>query len=345
MVTRYHDHVFICQVHLLDYSMAKRKLSFQQRRRIEAQRAKRKVDLASSHAQDTLNEIDPDSLGPLQTGVVIAHFGHEVLVGHLNEPDSTNTDQHKASPQKCYLRANTEICTGDNVLWRRGQTIGVVESCEPRQTQIQRPDAFGSLRTIAANISQMLIVVAPEPEPHPGLIDRYLIAATLSNIISRIIVNKSDLSGSESLIKALSIYPSLNYSLHTISTQNNADLTELEAILNNNTSIFVGQSGVGKSSIIQQLLPKENIRIGALSHAQSKGRHTTTHSQLYALPSGGYLVDSPGIREFGLWHATKNDVLNGFPEIAHAAQFCVLFGKRLRIKRSQYSAFKATNLF
>ena len=287
--------------------MSKRKLSLQQRRRIAEQRAQKKAERAASV---TANELDEQSLGELQTGLVIAHFGHEVLV------------EGSKQSQKCHLRANLELCTGDKVMWRAGPELGVVESRDQRETEIQRPDIYGKLRTVAANVSQLLITIASEPEPHPNLIDRYLVAANIHKLKPRILINKCDLHGGDQLKELEFDYRKLGYHTLRVSAATGDGLADLRLALNENTSIFVGQSGVGKSSLIQSLLPDENIRIGELSAAEAKGRHTTTNSQLYHFPSGGYCVDSPGIREFGLWHAKAKDVLAAFPEIAETAEEC-----------------------
>lgn len=287
--------------------MSKRKLSIQQRRRIAEQRAKRKAERAS---ESLVSELDESSLSEAKPGLVIAHFGHEVLI-------EGNSDS-----QKCHLRANLEVCTGDNVLWRSGSELGVVESRDERKTEIQRPDIYGKLRTVAANVSQLLITIAKEPEPHANLIDRYLVAANIHQLKPIILVNKFDLESNDALENIIGTYTQLGYSLLKVSAKSDSGIEELQDALKNNTSIFVGQSGVGKSSLIKSLLPTEEIRIGALSNAEAKGRHTTTNSQLYHFPSGGYCIDSPGIREFGLWHASENDILASFPEIAHAATRC-----------------------
>lgn len=287
--------------------MSKRKLTVQQRRRIAEQRAKRKQDRADSTLS---NFADDQSLSELRAGMVIAHFGHEVLI------------EDQGFSQKCHLRANLEICTGDQVMWRSGTELGVVESIEPRTSEIQRPDIYGKLRTVASNVSQLLITVAPEPEPHAGMIDRYLVAAHLHKLRPILLLNKIDHDQNTRLEDIEQRYRNLGYELIRVSAHSGIGIAELQSALNGYTSIFVGQSGVGKSSLIQTLLPDETIRIGALSVAEAKGRHTTTNSQLYHFPSGGYCIDSPGIREFGLWHATEQDILAAFPEIANVADQC-----------------------
>lgn len=285
--------------------MSKRKLSLQQRRRIAEQRAKNK-------ARQQANAVTEDAteLSELQPGLVVAHFGHEVVV------------EGESGTQKCHLRANLDLCTGDKVMWRAGPELGVVESRDRRSSEIQRPDSYGKLRTIASNVSQLLITIAPEPAPHSNLIDRYLVAAHLHQLKPLIVINKVDHSELSQVLEIEKTYRSLGYNSIHISAQDGTGLEQFKKALSKNTSIFVGQSGVGKSSLVKLLLPDEDIRIGELSNSEAKGRHTTTNSQLYHFPFGGYCIDSPGIREFGLWHATRADILAGFPEIAEAAEQC-----------------------
>ncbi len=281
----------------------KRKLTLQQRRRIAEQRKINKLNANT--------DLDTSSLGELTQGMITAHYGTEVLV------DSEQTQQ------RCFFRSNLELAVGDKIRWRpNNEGLGVVESCDERSSLIQRPDSYGTLRTVGANVSQMLITIAPKPEAHSALIDRYLVSAEFHQIHPVILLNKCDLINDDSLDKLLERYKPLGYEVLRVSAHSKEGMTELQELLKDHTSIFVGQSGVGKSSLVQTLLPNEDIRIGQLSEAEAKGRHTTTHSQLYRFPRGGLCIDSPGIREFGLWHTNRDDILSGFKEIYAAAQTC-----------------------
>jgi ribosome biogenesis GTPase len=167
------------------------------------------------------------------------------------------------------------------------------------------------------NIDYIVIVIAPLPEPHANLIDRYLVAAESVDIEPLILLNKVDLldtDGRAAIDQLLSVYPKIGYKVLEASTQTMDGLSALKNILADRTSVFVGQSGVGKSSLINALLPGVDIKVGALSKAHAKGTHTTTTAKLFHFPDGGDLVDSPGIREFGLWHMEREQVLDGFIE-------------------------------
>ena len=287
--------------------MSKRKLSRQQAWRIEKiqdERAKR----AARGDSDAQAALTAGELGPEQEGLVVAHYGTQVAV-----------ESAPGESQRCHLRANLEgLVTGDKVVWCEGEPMGVVVAQQERHSVLSRPDPYGKLKPVAANIDQILLVIAPLPEPHANLIDRYLVAAEAVEIEPVILLNKMDLLTPDAeLQKAmdelLSIYPTLGYRvLHT--SIMDSGMEELHAALSERTSVFVGQSGVGKSSLVNALLPDADIRVGALSESTQKGTHTTTTAQLLHLTCGGTLIDSPGIREFGLWHMSKEQVEQGFRE-------------------------------
>lgn len=287
--------------------MSKRKLSRQQAWRVEKvqeERAKR-AGRRDVDAQDALTGGD---LGPEQEGLVVAHYGTQVAVE--SEPGSS---------QRCHMRANLEgLVTGDRVVWCEGDPMGVVVAQQERHSVLSRPDPYGKLKPVAANIDQIMVVIAPFPEPHANLIDRYLVAAEAVGIEPVILLNKLDLldanpSLQTALNELLTIYPSLGYQVLRTSIKDSG-LEELHSALRERTSVFVGQSGVGKSSLVNVLLPEAGIRVGPLSENTQKGTHTTTTAQLLHLNCGGTLIDSPGIREFGLWHMSKEQVEQGFRE-------------------------------
>lgn len=298
--------------------MSKRKLSRQQRWRIEKVQAERAQRADRRDARDG-ERLAAGEYGPEQNGRVIAHFGRTLDV----RPERGDT------AVRCHLRANLEgLVTGDRVIWRAAHDAsdGVVVARGERDSVLERPDARGQLKPVAANIDQLLIVFAVEPAPHANLIDRYLVAAEATGIAPVLVLNKIDLlpeQGGE-LRNLLGRYATLGYPVVTTTTEREGGLSALHARLAGRTSVFVGQSGVGKSSLIDRLLPDEELRIGALSKEARKGTHTTTTARLYPLPdampgepagaSGGELIDSPGIREFGLGHLDAQQVTEGFVE-------------------------------
>ena len=220
---------------------------------------------------------------------------------------------------RCHLRANLEaLVTGDRVVWCEGDPTGVVVAQLERNSVLSRPDPYGKLKPVAANIDQIMVVIAPLPTPHANLIDRYLVAAETVGIEPVILLNKIDLLADDPVLgqemdELLAIYPTLGYRILRTSSLEGG-LEELHGALRERISVFVGQSGVGKSSLINVLLPDAELRVGALSESRQKGVHTTTTAQLFHLDCGGSLIDSPGIREFGLWHMSREQVEQGFRE-------------------------------
>lgn len=340
--------------------MSKRKLSRRQAWRIEKIQQEREARAAKRDA--SLDQLDGDAdnsgdksnntqLGPEQSGLVIAHFGTQVEVESLNltldknlpvkeiaEKEQTDEPQERIR-RRCHFRANLgSLVTGDHVVFRDGNPMGVIVAVKERQTALSRPDPYGDLKTIAANIDRILIVIAPVPRPHTQLVDRYIVAAETLGIKAALVINKTDLindSNRDTFDNFVELYRGLNYEVITASTykaidqddgnskgnDNNNDeeeyegLTDLQEFLADHTSVFVGQSGVGKSSLINVLIPDLNLQVGEISESNQKGTHTTTTAQLFHFPKGGDLIDSPGIREFGLWHMSGEDILEGFIEM------------------------------
>ncbi len=302
--------------------MSKRKLSRQQRWRIEKIQAERAERAAKRDARES-EQLAAGEYGPERPGRIVAHFGRTLDVRPEGGDEAV----------RCHLRANLEgLVTGDRVIWRgredpNGRVVeGVVVARGERDSVLERPDARGQLKPVAANIDQILIVFAVEPEPHPNLIDRYLVAAEATGIAPVLVLNKIDLlpeDGGE-LLALLHRYEALGYPVVTTTTERANGLDALHARLAGRTSVFVGQSGVGQSSLIDRLLPDEELRIGALSKDSRKGTHTTTTARLYALPGAesAELIDSPGIREFGLGHLDEQQVAEGFIEFRDLLGHC-----------------------
>ena len=289
--------------------MAKRQLSRRQSWRIEKIQEER-ASRAARRESRALEELEGGDLGPEQTGLVIAHFGVQVEV---------EADDGELAGQvfRCHLRANLPaLVTGDRVVWRAGnQGIGVIVAQLPRRSELCRPDIRGQLKPVAANVDQIVIVFAPLPEPHANLIDRYLVAAEHADIRPLLLLNKADLideANAAQLGALLATYRQLGYPLLEVSAHQGDGMERLQAALNGHVSVFVGQSGVGKSSLVNSLLPGVDTRVGALSELTNKGTHTTTTARLFHFPGGGELIDSPGIRQFGLGHVGRGGGGAGF---------------------------------
>ena len=295
--------------------MSKRQLSRRQNWRIgkiQEERAAR----AAKREERMLDELEGGDLGPEQHGLVIAHFGVQVDV-----------EDGDGQICRCHLRANLPtLVTGDRVVWRAGnQGQGVIVAQLPRASELCRPDTRGQLKPVAANVDQIVIVFAPLPQPHANLIDRYLIAAEHAGIRPLLLLNKADLLDEDNaafIDSLLATYRQLGYPLLEVSAHDGAGMAELRAALDDRISVFVGQSGVGKSSLVNSLLPGVDLRVGALSELTGKGTHTTTTARLFHFPEGGDLIDSPGIREFGLGHVSRDDVEAGFIEFRELLGRC-----------------------
>jgi ribosome biogenesis GTPase len=293
--------------------MGKRKLTRRQAwriKKIQDERRKR----AEKQEHLSVEALAGGELGAEQEGLVIAHYGNQVEV------------ESGTTIARCHLRANLDnLVTGDRVVWCAGDSIGVVVARQPRQSELLRPDPYGAMKTVAANIDQIVLVIAPLPEPNASTIDRYLVAAEAVDIEPVILLNKSDLvtaDNREEIDALLAPYPGLGYRVLQASCKHQDGLTALQQMLNNRTSVFVGQSGVGKTSLVNALLPDVNARVGALSETRQEGVHTTTTAQLFHLPDGGALIDSPGIREFGLWHMNPEQIERGFKEFQPLLGHC-----------------------
>ena len=213
------------------------------------------------------------------------------------------------------------------MIWQppKSEGLGVVVAIEPRDTVLKRPDLYGNLKPVAANVEQMLVVFAPLPTPSSALLDRYLVAAELSNIPATLVLNKADLIDEtlRPFVDELSdMYRRLGYPVLEVCAHQSEGLAPLHEALAGKTSVFVGQSGVGKSSLVNGVMPEADLQVGELSSNSGLGQHTTTTARLFRLPEGGRLIDSPGIREFGLWHISEEELLHGYRELSERAGHC-----------------------
>lgn len=287
--------------------MAKRRLTRRQQWRIDKVQKERQQRATRREGQIE-ESLSHGELGAEQHGLVIAHYGSQIEV-----------EAEDGTLHRCQFRTNLgQIVTGDQVIWRPAiDQSGVIVAITERNSELCRPDSRGNLRPVAANIDLIFLVIAAEPRTPYGLIDRYLVAAENVNIRPVILINKSDLLTNDAADWAeeiCSTYEPIGYQLVKTSTRSESDLSSLKAAMQNQTSIFVGQSGVGKTSLVNTLLPEVGARVGPLSETSGKGMHTTTTAHLFHLPNDGNIIDSPGIREFGLGHVTQQQLIEGFIE-------------------------------
>ena len=254
--------------------------------------------------------------GPARHGRVIASHGRDAVV---------LDDAGQAVPCRLQGRRLAVVC-GDRVRWIRARgegAAGRITEVLPRATVLARLNLQGETEAVAANLTQLVCVVAPFPAPDFGLCDRYLAAAEWAGLKACIVANKSDLPNeSGTLASALQEYARLGYPVLRASKRAADGVAELTARLAGETSVLVGQSGVGKSSLINRLVPGVEARVDVVSRASEMGRHTTSTSSLYQVPTGGELIDSPGVRDFSPPLPAPRDLAGGFREIASLAPGC-----------------------
>jgi ribosome biogenesis GTPase len=254
------------------------------------------------------NSSNNNSPGEIRSGLVIINYSKHQLV----EDASGNL-------HRCVARRGLpQIVCGDVVEWLpTGDGTGVIETIMPRRSVLQRTTGNTTRRPLAANIDQIIIEAALEPALDSFLIDKYTIAAELARTEPLIVINKADLLRPKArgrIEDLMDEYQAIGYTVLLTSALHNTGIEAFMDCLTNKTSILVGQSGVGKSSLIKRLLPDHDITVGKLSAASGLGKHTTTATTLYHLPHGGMLIDSPGVRDFRLGDVPATELAQGFRE-------------------------------
>lgn len=243
---------------------------------------------------------------------VIAAFGRHLLV-------RTGETELRARPAGRKL----SIVCGDRVhceFDRAHDEVLIVEVL-PRRTLLARANLRGESEPVVANITKLVVVVAPVPAPDFFIVDRYLCAATAAGIAGAVAINKSDLDANNVPREEIDALSAAGYAHVACSATHGQGLAELRALLSDSVSVLVGQSGVGKSSLVNALLPKSQIETGGLMR-EEEGRHTTTASRAYRLDSGGTLIDSPGVRDFAPAIEQLDSQTLGFPEVDRLAAGC-----------------------
>lgn len=239
-------------------------------------------------------------------GIVAAIHGKEILI--------EGTDGQR---QRCIARQNIPpLVCGDQITWIGSTTgHGSIISLQPRHGELRAIAKDGKPRLVAANVDHVIIVIAAQPTLQQQLLDRYLIACEIAEIEPIIVFNKIDLLTADQLHEVqqqLSSYNKIGYQEYFVSASCNTGMNLLLDAIKHKMVVLVGQSGVGKSSLIRTLVPGSAARVGELSTQQ--GRHTTTHSELYHLPGGGKLIDSPGVRSFHLLPTDPATLAQAFVE-------------------------------
>lgn len=252
----------------------------------------------------------PSGVPALRTGLVVASHGRHCLV---ETPDGQRLRCH---PRGKKLHA----VVGDHVQWLPTQNEGTIEHIEPRRNLLYRSDELRS-KSFAANIDQVLILVAAEPEFSEQQLARALIAAEAAGIAARIALNKQDLAEPFAAAwQRLAPYRAMGYCLHALSLKSGAaeTLPALADALQGRTTLVLGPSGVGKSSLINRLVPGAQVQTGEISQALQSGRHTTTSTTWYWLDAErrSALIDSPGFQEFGLHHIEPTALATLMPDLA-----------------------------
>lgn len=283
--------------------MAKRRISQRQTRRIRQRQ---------QQWQALLQEGDSTRV---QRGLLIAQYGSHLTV----------LAEEEGKQYRCYVRQHLgDLVPGDRLIWEKvNENTGVVLAALPRQNELTRINRQGVVKPVAANLEQVVIVLAVIPEPQWVLLDSYLVMVEHQEYQPLIILNKRDLLGADPAIEErLNIYYQLGYAVLLTSIYQPMTITALQQHLTPKTSLFVGQSGVGKSSLLQTLVQDPTIAIGELMETTQLGAHTTSTARLYPLPTGGCVIDSPGIREFSIHHYTPDQIAHGFVEFRAYLNHC-----------------------
>jgi ribosome biogenesis GTPase len=265
-----------------------------------------------------LLEVDPDVSQP---GRVLSVHGLTSLV------EAEDRSRCKCTTRRLLRTLSTDqrhvVVAGDRVRFRRvDANEGVIERIEPRQTVLSRTSR-GRQHTIVANVDQLLIVgSAAEPTLKPNLIDRFIVSAHHNRLQPLIVINKVDLIDAADLQPLIGVYSQMGYDVLATSIVTGRGIEQLREALLHRSSAICGQSGVGKSSLLNAIDPNLELHTAKVSEENEKGRHTTTTARLLPITGGGYVVDTPGIRQFQLWDIIPAEVPGYFRDLRPYINHC-----------------------
>lgn len=222
-----------------------------------------------------------------------------------------------------------KLAVGDEVIVERAERgdAWAIAEILPRRSRLARrsPGTEYRERVVVANVDQVIVVfAAAQPEPHPRMLDRFLVIAAANDIPARVVINKIDLASEDDVLERFSVYERAGYPLHLASAVTGAGLDVLAAALRGRSTAISGPSGVGKSSLLNAVYPGFDLRVGEISRSVNKGRHTTVGASMHPLPDpgGGFVMDTPGLREVGIWELDPHELDECFIEFRPYIEKC-----------------------
>jgi ribosome biogenesis GTPase len=255
------------------------------------------------------------------------------LKGRLKKDRDVRKDTRATSRESMKRSRNDDmerslkLAVGDRVTIERDDVESgwAISSIHPRSSKLARraPGGARSERIVMVNLDQVIVVfAAAKPDPHVRMLDRFLVIAEANDLAARIVINKIDLADAAAAVKMFAEYERIGYPVHFTSAKRGDGLDSLREQVEQRVSALTGPSGVGKSSLMNTLFPGLELRTQEISESVNKGRHTTVGATLHPIPSGGFVADTPGLREVGLWGIEPTDIAHCFPEMRPLLDEC-----------------------